>query len=718
MQTFALVVTSIALGLFGAVRCIEGDLYVGFAALAAAAIGIRVAPGLWPLQPDTSGRLGTAAGFLLVAAALVFFRFYRIVPPGLWGDDALNGLLAFDVLDGRIDSPFALVSHAHSRFHALTNYAIAASFSLLGADLVSLRVPGTIAGCVAGVALYGIARRTFGETTAVFAGLLFASSPMQIIHSKNLTQVVLGLMFQCVGIYALLRGIDQRSKAWLATSSAALAATVYTYHAAKLAPFAAIPLLLAALWRSRIGLRSLLPAVATLVVCLLPAMVSFAREPQALLGRAQAVSIVDEIRASGSIDPLLMSTAKTLGIFHVAQGPKYDWFGPGDDPALTPLTAALVGPGLIAALAGWRRSRHLLLLWWFAVGLAPAILSTDAPRVYRALHASPPLFIWAAMPLAAMWQSRVARVPLRFVAVALVAAGLLFDFNYYFHRSYTHPRMRWMVGERILETARIARDAGAGRIGYLMSPTFGARHESVRLLSRMWNLDIRDATSLHFALNDAAVAEGGAVFLTTPRSHGALDYIGAWLDTPTPTARYDPKPHTWWNGSHWPYQAPALRPQPVAAGLIVERDEIEAHRSSRARLPLTVTCRTHYAVTERRDPVPFYNFFSNTFEKPSRCRWDGWLRVPGPAAAAIRMVSDPPMELRFDGEKVARQSQLAPGTHRVSISMMQSRRRVRLQLFWKLADKPEALIPQTAWRARQRSSTAPADITAPSLRSE
>ncbi len=395
-----LAVAAIGLGLFGALRCIAGELSLGFSALALSVVVLRMTPGLWPIDAAPYRKQADRLVFAGVLLAIAFFRFHRLVPPGLWGDDALNGLLAFDVIDGVIASPFELVSHAHSWFHALTNYAIAASFLLFGADLASLRIPGVIAGCASGVLVYAIAGRLFDRPTAAFAGLLFASSPMQIAHSKSLTQVVFGLMFLCAGVYAVLRGTEQKSTGWLATGAVGLAASLYTYHAAKLAPLVVLPLLVGPLLRGERTLRSLVPMVAVFALCLLPAVASFWNRPEALLARAQAVSIVDEVRQAGSLEPLLLSAVKTLGIFHVEQGPpQYHWFGPGKDPALTPIAAALVLSGVFASVVGWREARHQLLLWWFAVGLAPAVLSTEAPRAYRALLATPAVFIWAALPL-------------------------------------------------------------------------------------------------------------------------------------------------------------------------------------------------------------------------------------------------------------------------------------------------------------------------------
>src|SRR5204863_423315 len=148
---------------------------------------------------------------------------------------------------------------------------------------------------------------------------------------------------------------------------------------------------------------------------------------------------------------------------------------------------------------------HLFLLAWFAIGLLPGFLSSEAPRVYRILLATPPVFLWAALPLERLWswaRSPAAEVRLggRITAGALVGLILLlqplFDFDYYFHRVYSHREYNNTQGTRIVEMARLLRERGPGFTGYLIDEGFGARHDSVAFLARVWSLNIRETASL------------------------------------------------------------------------------------------------------------------------------------------------------------------------------------------------------------------------------
>jgi len=214
------------------------------------------------------------------------------------GDDALNGLIAFDILDGKITSPFELITHSHSTFHALSNYPIAAAFWLFGPDLTSLRLPGIVLGALCVPLLYATAAPLFGGTAALLAALFYACSPPQLTHAKQLVQIITGQFFQLAGVCLLVRGLAGR-RAWLVIAAALpLAACVYTYHAAKLAPLVAVIYGLAVVGctRGRAGTRralgvTLAATLVVFVVALLPAVLGYARNPDALTQRVDDTSI-------------------------------------------------------------------------------------------------------------------------------------------------------------------------------------------------------------------------------------------------------------------------------------------------------------------------------------------------------------------------------------------------------------------------------------------
>jgi hypothetical protein len=213
MLIAALIAT--AAGINGSLELMWGHFAIGGALILVSVLALRTPRSIWSADAPAELAPRTRRSALLgVCAVAVFFRIYRLNQPGLWGDDALNGLLAFDILDGKITSPLKLIAHSHSTFHALSNYPIAAAFWLFGPDLTTLRLPGIVLGALCVPLLYATAAPLFGGTVGLLAALFYASAPPQLTHAKQLVQIITGQFFQLAGLCLLVRGLAGR-RTWL-----------------------------------------------------------------------------------------------------------------------------------------------------------------------------------------------------------------------------------------------------------------------------------------------------------------------------------------------------------------------------------------------------------------------------------------------------------------------------------------------------------------------
>ena len=211
------------------------------------------------------------------------------------------------------------------------------------------------------------------------------------------------------------------ARPWMITAAGLpLALCVYTYHSARLAPLVAVAYVVAYLVvrrrsvgaaapttdarRATTGARgmgaALVGALLVFGLALIPAVIGYLRDPDALVQRVGATSVWPLLRDQRSLWPLWETLWRTLLVFHYEQGPEYYWFGIATDPAVNTVIGFLLVHGMVHSVMRWREPRHQLLLVWFAVGLVPGVLSTGAPRLYRAFLATPPLYVWAAMPVA------------------------------------------------------------------------------------------------------------------------------------------------------------------------------------------------------------------------------------------------------------------------------------------------------------------------------
>jgi hypothetical protein len=573
--------------MWGALLLASGRFGAGGALLLVSVVAFRWPHSVWRVTPsaDLTARQRWLA-LAAVCAVAIFFRTYQLEPPGIWGDDAINGLRAFDVLDGKITSPFQLVVHAFSVFHALTNYTIAGAFWLLGPGPVALRVPGLVGGVLAVPLLYGAIAPLFGARVGLVAALFFATSPLQLNHDKVLLQVVLGEFFLLCGMCALVQGIVGGRRWLIALSGAPLALCLYTYHSAKIAPLVALLFLLPTLGNRSTRSRTLLAGVAGLcavfLLCALPGVIGYLQHPDALTRRADMVALWPAIRRTGSLRPLWKAVWHTLMIFHYRQGPIYHWVGIGWDPAFTVVPAFLLVHGAVESLRRWREPRHLLLLGWLLVGLLPGFLSTGAPRVYRVLLASPPLYVWAALPVVQLCESAAHTAPrwrwIRGVAVLVALSVPLIDFNYYFYRVYTNREFRWFQATRLVEMARMLKVLGAGWTGYVLSDSFAAGYETLAFLSRAWGVTFDDVRSLMDILPIRDEPQGGVLFIVDRSQPALTALIRSLYPTVEADVRFDPPIRSWWFDRWWPLVAAEEPGQPTVTFFAVPRRTIDSIR--------------------------------------------------------------------------------------------------------------------------------------------
>jgi 4-amino-4-deoxy-L-arabinose transferase-like glycosyltransferase len=699
----ALAAVALAAGVAGSVLFARGYFGPGASLLLLGMGLLRWPVSVWhPCSAAALQARRQRLGLLLVCAVGTFFRFYRLEPPGLWGDDAINGLLALDVLEGKIGSPFALIGHAFSSFHALTNFVIAASFWLFEPSLYSLRLPGVIANLACVPLLYGIVAPLFGPRVALLAALFFASSPFQLGHAKGLLQNPLGQVFAMAGLCLLIQG-GVRGRRWcLAAAGAPIALSLYTYHSAKLVPVIAG----VALWQmgriARARGRRFDPAVlgglAVFLVCALPAVVGYARQSAALTGRVSATALWGTIEAQGSLWPLWESLWRTLAVFHYQQGPIYHWFGIGTDPGFTALAGALVLHGLIHSLGHWREPRHLLLLGWLLIGLVPGVLSSEPPRGYRVLLATPPLYVWAALPLARLigLAERHRAKALRALAMAAVVALPLVDFNYYFYRVYSHGLFRWFQADHMVGMASALRERGPGWVGYILADTFNADYESLRFLRRIWRLDLQSAASLAEVVPARDDGRAGTLYLLSRGTLEAAALVGATYPRATLELRHDPPPRTWWLDRWWPLAEFPPAPPVTFGAFAVSRDLAASTPAPRAR-GLSVEVTGSSISLRRVDPFPYYFFFPPTFPGVYSARWRGNLHVTEPGGVFLRPESDRPLAVRIDGREWNTEQLLAHGDHDVDIAITNTSGALRLRLYWQPPGGERQLIPPEAF---------------------
>lgn len=356
----------------------------------------------------SSPRLGWAL-LLWVLATAVFLRFWQLGswPPGLYRDEATNGLDALRVLEGE----HALFFPANNGREPAYIYLTAGAISLLGRSPLAVRLAAALAGSLTTLVVYLLAKEWFGRRVGLLSAALWAITLWPVHLSRIGLRVVLLAPLLGLVFWLVTRAYRQRN-GWLwLVAGLVYGATFYTYLAARFTPvlLAAIALYLKV--RNQRNHPSPLTvhgsrmtdylffALGT-AVTLLPLALLAAQQPELLLGRTGQVSVWNTAVNGGDLwGTLLRQTGAALGMF-VWRGDPILRHNPAGRPVFDLWMALPFLLGVVWCLRYWRRPAAGVLLLWVGVMLGPTILAADTPHFLRAAGVLPAVVILPALGLA------------------------------------------------------------------------------------------------------------------------------------------------------------------------------------------------------------------------------------------------------------------------------------------------------------------------------
>lgn len=391
---------------------------------------------------------------LVIALVAVVLRLYAIdrLPPGLFGDEAVEGLDALDVLAGN----FAIWFHAHLGREPLFVYLVAASYRAFGVSPLSTRLPAIVAGLLTVPAAFLFAREwarhVFGEGArafriAVFSTALIAISFWHIQMTRDAHRTTLLPLVESIGFWLLWRGVRMHDWKNYAASGAVLGMAIYTYSPGRfvallVALFFAVELLVSfAIWRapSRQGanaapvarmmtravpleLRSLGAAAVLAILVMLPLGIYFAQNPVQFSRRFESVSVLD---ADSPQAAFAASVSGNLAQFVIpGAGYQSKHYNLPGKPIFDLFIAPWFIAGFLLALTRLKHPGYRFLLLWFLVMLLPAFLTADMiPKAVRAFGVVPGVFIFPALAIN-NWLERFSGWRRRFT-LALIGLSLL-----------------------------------------------------------------------------------------------------------------------------------------------------------------------------------------------------------------------------------------------------------------------------------------------------
>lgn len=330
----------------------------------------------------------------------IVLRFYDLaqLPPGLWYDEALNGLNALGLIHGQ---PLRLAFiYEGLPQEPLFMYLIAGFFLLFGASGLVIRITSAVIGSLTIPLLYYVVRENAERRLALLSALCIAVLRWHVHFSRIGFRTILVPLVASACFLFFMRGL--RTKKWSAFVLAGvfLGLGFYTYLSFYFVPLILLLTLGAAYWvkgqsPGRTWKKVLLMFLIGAVV-FLPLAITYVGQPEFLLGRVGMVSLFDEGLWQG-VKKVMGNAGDVLLMFSV-KGDHVPKHNIPYVPVLDPMTSLFFLLGIVSLIRGLKRSVfYCLVLWWFLLMMLPSVLSFGAPNLLRALGLSPALAIILAL---------------------------------------------------------------------------------------------------------------------------------------------------------------------------------------------------------------------------------------------------------------------------------------------------------------------------------
>ncbi|MDI6784335.1 MAG: glycosyltransferase family 39 protein, partial [bacterium] len=166
----------------------------------------------------------------------VFLRVFLLhtYPPGLWYDEAINGLDALNIYQGK-SYPIFFTTCDHPR-EPFFLYFIALLYPFFGVSAFTLRLAAAIIGSITVIVFYYFIRSLFDNRIAILASFLLATAKWHLVFSRLSFRTILTPLLLILVCYFLFRAFQERKKIWYILTGVCLGIGMYTYLAFRLVP--------------------------------------------------------------------------------------------------------------------------------------------------------------------------------------------------------------------------------------------------------------------------------------------------------------------------------------------------------------------------------------------------------------------------------------------------------------------------------------------------
>ncbi len=353
----------------------------------------------WPPRPEVGpraplNRRTEIALLLLILVVALVLRTWHLdtIPNGCQSDECNNALDALRWLHGEPYIPYAGTNEGQA---TLFTYIIAGLFALFGPGMISLRLAPVLMGTLTVLAFYLLARWRFDSPRLALAlAAMLAASRWHLTFSRIVYELIMVPLVIALLLWALLRALRHGRRFEWALVGVLLALGMNTYTAFRVVPFWMALFFLYWLVGDvvhRERREQLLRDVEGMALAAVSAVVAYAplgvytiRHWDQFTARIRHISVLNDIQAVGSYEPLKQNLIKALKMFNV-QGDLAPLNNLPGEPMLDMVVGALFVLGLIYALRYFNRPLPFLYVTGVLFQLSTVVLSVahEAPSARR-----------------------------------------------------------------------------------------------------------------------------------------------------------------------------------------------------------------------------------------------------------------------------------------------------------------------------------------------
>ncbi len=424
---------------------------------------------------------------IVILLVATFLRFYNLseLPPGLYPDEAANGL---DIIRMKDDGDFRAIYDTNGPRESLFFFG-QGKFVIIGDILnitaweytpLSLRIAPAIIGVLTVLGIYLLSKEFFKskELGLISAGVLAVSS-WHIQFSRNGFRAIMLPLALTLIFYFFIRAYREGRLKDYILFGITLGLGFYTYLSIRMLPlvFGAFLIWTFLFDKNFIkeNLKKILISIGVFLLVMIPLFMSFASDITLLAGRASTSIFNPELNNGSALKTFFDNIIAELKMFNIA-GDKNFRHNFGGSPMLDIAVGIFFWIGAAISLINWKKIEHFILIMLFGAMSLPMILTAEGiPHALRLVGVIPIVFIWVSLGLKWLADKINSKKLKTFFIVFVILLSAAFGFKKYFIDFANNTAAHDAYTEDMVSIAYDLRENGQNRENILVAGEFGTK---------------------------------------------------------------------------------------------------------------------------------------------------------------------------------------------------------------------------------------------------